>query len=240
MKRDKRTKAIRNNNDLYEAVLKPHGITSHRTGSIWYCLAETPPLYSNLVTLSAQWQPDGTFRRIDEICRRENWEEWSVKDSFAVLDPGEYGFRKLFDACWLYLEAENFRPVKLEKKIDYRIVKNEETLSVWRKAWAADEELGQRIFRPEMTADPKVFFIAGFQDEKIASGCLLNKTEDVLGISNFFAPDESIEYWSDLIGFILNAFGRTDLVGYERKDLAGQLASFGFETVGHLTVWLKS
>ena len=90
-----------------------------------------------------------------------------------------------------------------------------------------------------MLDDPKVFFVAGFKKDEIVSGCLVNKTADVLGISNFFAPSETIDYWSEMINFIFNSIDFADIVGYERSNLVRKLQSFGFEIVGDLTVWLK-
>ena len=98
---DKLQKAICNNNELYEAILSSQDIKSHKTDSIWYSLENTPPFYSNLVTVSKEWKPDDVFRNIDFNYEKENWEEWSIKDSFAVLDLTEFGFTKLFDAQWM-------------------------------------------------------------------------------------------------------------------------------------------
>ena len=144
--KEKLKKAILNNNDLYEAVFKPQNISFNRNNSIWYCLEKTPPLYSNLVTVSADWKPDEIFKEIDENFKNENWEKWSIKDSFAVLDLNAYGFDKLIDANWIYLEAENFTPVKTEPKLQFRIIENADNLSDWRIAWDSDEDLGNQIF----------------------------------------------------------------------------------------------
>ncbi len=237
---EKLRKAIQNNNDLYKAIFKPHQIESHHNSSIWYYLEKTPPLYSNLVTLSEDWKPDEIFRQIDATYGVENWEEWSIKDSFQTLNLIEYGFKKLFDAKWLYLEVENFKPIQSDKKLNYKIVESEEILADWRKAWDTNENLGKEIFKPKLLDDPKVRFIAGFEEQNLISGCFINETEHVLGISNFFAPDESIEYWSGLVEFIFASFNFADIIGYERDDLAKELQLLGFETIGDLTVWLKN
>jgi len=87
--------------------------------------------------------------------------------------------------------------------------------------------------------DPKIKFIAGYQGEYLLSGCLLNKTDDVIGVSNFFAPVEGEGYWSDLLNFIFNSVERTDIVGYERIELVDKLRLLGFEPIGNLTVWIR-
>jgi hypothetical protein len=238
--KEKLRKAITNNNDLYRAIFEQYQIKSEKNGFVWYCLEETPPLYSNLVTISENWQPDEIFRQIDFNFEKENWSEWSIKDSFAVLDLTEFGFSKLFDANWIYLESDSFVPIIQTEKLHYEIIEDEQTLSKWKLAWDTDEKLGDKIFNPKLLSKNDVFFIAGFEKGNLVNGCLVNKTEDVFGISNFFAPNENINYWSQIISFIFDSKGQLDIVGYERNDLSKQLNNIGFEEIGNLKVWLKS
>ncbi len=237
--KDKLQKAICNNNDLYEAILSSQNIKSHKTNSIWYCLEKTPPFYSNLVTISKEWKPDKVFRNIDFNYEKEKWEEWTIKDSFAVLDLNKYEFTKLFDAQWMYLEVANFIQTEKTGNLPYEIVGNEETLSAWRLAWDADERIGKQIFSPKLLNNSKVYIVAGYQEEQIVSGCFVNKTGNVLGISNFFAPNKEVHYWSDTISFILESVESLDIVGYERNELTDKLYLLGFEQIGNLTVWQK-
>ncbi len=236
---DKLQKAIYNNNGLYEAIFSNHNIKSNQTASICYSLEKTPPLYSNLVTFSKDWLPDDIFKSIDLNYEKEKWDEWSIKDSFSVIDLGKYGFTKLFDAQWIYLEATKFIATKENKNLRYEIVNREDILSRWRIAWDSDEQLGKEIFNPKLLGNPRVYFVAGYERKQIVSGCFVNKTDDVLGVSNFFAPNKDTDYWSDIIGFILDSIERVDIVGYERKEVVDKLQSLGFESMGNLTVWLK-
>jgi len=68
---------------------------------------------------------------------------------------------------------------------------------------------------------------------------LLNKSDDVIGVSNFFVPVKTETIWSDLVQFIQNQFGPVDVVGYEDAETVSKIKSIGFESVGDLTVWLK-
>jgi hypothetical protein len=235
----KTQQAIYNNNGLYEAIFSARKIEFKRNDLIRYSLEKTPPLYSNLVTLSKDWKPDDVFRAIDTNYEREKWEEWSIKDSFGVLDLTEYGFTKLFDARWIYLEAGKFAPYGAGGNLRYAIISSEDVLAAWRKAWDADEQLGKEIFSRKLLDDSKVYFVAGHEGKLIVSGCFVNRTDDVLGVSNFFAPDRNVKYWSEMIDFIFSSIGRMNIVGYERKELTDKLQTLGFETVGDLTVWLK-
>jgi hypothetical protein len=226
-------KCISNNNALYEAVFRPLGIGFIKTDSLWYTLKQTPPLYSNLVTLSPDWRPDRLFHDINFGFISTGWDRWSLKDSFGVLDLTGHRFYKLFDAKWIYLDISKFMPVG-GSDLKYEIVKTAEDLDKWRLAWDADEQLGKSIFSDAMLDDPEVWFIAGYNGDSIVSGCLVNASDDVLGISNFFGPEEG---WSDIISFIRENIREADIVGYE-KDI-GKLLGLGFESPGNLSVWVK-
>jgi hypothetical protein len=236
---DKTLKAIRNNIGLYEAIFSNHQIEFNRTDMICYSLEKTPPLYSNLVTVSQHWKPDDVFRKIDSNYEMEKWNQWSIKDSFGVLDLNQYGFRKLFDAQWMYLEAENFTSIENSASLRYEIIDEEIALSAWRLVWDSDEQLGAEIFKPQSLSNPKFYYVAGYKGQEIVCGCVVNKTDEVLGISNFFAPDRDVKYWSEIVSFIFRSIEQADIVGYERQELVDKLKLLGFEAVGNLTVWLK-
>lgn len=239
--KDKRLLALRNSNALYDEIFVNQNICFRRNDSICYCLEETLTYYSNLVTVDEEWKPDEIFEAIDKNFERENWSEWSIKDSFAVLNLTEYKFETLFSAQWFYLEAEKFTPLKSESNLSFAILENESDLEIWRKAWDDNEKLGKEIFDSKLLNNPRVYFIAGYENNKIACGCFLNKSDSVLGVSNFFAKDTSIYYWSEIIEFIFSAVEKTDIVGYEQNALVEKLEKrLNFEKVGDLTIWIKN
>lgn len=228
-------KCINNNHALYQAVFNRLGVSFNRNDSLWYSLERTPPLYSNLVTSSPEWRADDIFHEIDRRFAEEGWDEWSIKDSFGVLDLTPYGFTKLFDARWIYLEVSKFEPVEEKTGLRYEIVDSVEAFENWLLAWDADETLGRRIFDYELMWD--LLFIAGYRGDEIVSGCIINPSDGVRGISNFFAPEVSIKYWSEMIEFIRDNVGSVDIVGYERN--LERLRELGFESPGNLSVWVK-
>lgn len=228
-------KCINNNISLYEAVFRPLGIGHIKTDSIWYTLQQTPPLYSNLITLSPTWRPDRLFHDINFGFISTGWDRWSLKDSFGVLDLTGHRFFKLFDAKWIYLDISKFKPSGSGNS-KYEIVKTPEDLEKWRLAWNSNEQpgIGKSIFSDAMLDDPDVWFIAGYEGDSIVSGCLVNASDDVLGISNFFGSEDS---WSDIIPFIRDSIKSADIGGYER--VLGKLQELGFESPGNLSVWVK-
>ena len=233
-------KTIRNNNDLYGAVFSNLHVSFQETEEIWYSLEKAPPYYSNVVTRSRTWKPDEVFRKLDSTAIQNQWAGWSIKDSFSTLDLTLHGFNQLFQAQWMYLDVEHFNPITPHVNVEYKILAKEEEISAWRLAWDPNIDLGKRIFSPGLVKNPKIHFIASYQGDQLVSGCLVNQTDDVLGISNFFSPGNDISYWSDTICHILSSIGRMDIVGYERRELVKNLRNLGFQSIGDLIVWVKS
>jgi hypothetical protein len=230
---------IRNNNDLYEAVFKSQGIFFERTDAIWCSRSKVPPYYSNIVTRSCAWRPDATFEEITATAGREHWRTCSIKDSFDVLDLSDNGFSRLFTSKWIYLPEKSFTPSKAAPAVEFRLAADEGDLLLWRSAWEPDLALSAQIFGPSMLRDPTVHFVLGYEDERLVCGCLINRTDHVLGVSNFFSPSDDATYWSSTLEFLHSAVGRYDVVGYESFDLSEELQVLGFECVGDLTVWLN-
>lgn len=237
---DKRATAITNNLALYQAVLVSHDLELKRADDIYYLEKQAPPLYSNLVTRVNSWSPDSIFRTIDHNFEVENWNEWSIKDSFQCLDLVPFGFEKLFNSQWLYLNPENFLKLDSSTQINFRIVANRRDLSVWIETWGEDVELGERIYNEKLLANPNIHFVIGYLDEVPVYVALLNQSEpSVVGISNFFVQKETSIVWTELISFILGKFGKVNIVGYEDNKTTSALSVLGVECVGDLSVWHK-
>jgi hypothetical protein len=236
---NKRKKAINNNLALYKAVFSSHDKQLQVTEDVYYLEEKTPPLYSNLVTRTASWTPDEEFKTIDQNCSVQGWKEWSIKDSFQCLDLTGFGFEKLFDSKWLYLEATNFVKPDLPLSIDFRVANNNSDLLSWIETWGEGLELGKQIYNEKLLTNPDIIFVTGYVNEKPKYVALLNKSDDVVGISNFFVPENTREIWTELISWVHGEFGKVDIVGYEDTDMLSKIASLGVEEVGDLTVWIK-
>lgn len=231
--------AISNNCGLYEAIFSANNLNYFKSDASWYTLEKVPPLYSNLITLSSEWKPDDIFSQINKNHEKNNWGGWSIKDSFGILDLKSLGFRKLFDSAWIFLDRNNFKPVFDNHNLRYEMIKDVNEFLEWRTAWNPDKSISGKIFSQNLLKNPLISFIAGYDNDRIVGGCLVNKT-GALGISNFFSPDGNIEYWSNMIRYIFDKFEENNIVGYERADALDTLSQLGYEKVGNLAVWLKN
>ncbi|MGI8633490.1 MAG: hypothetical protein ACR2NA_13230 [Solirubrobacterales bacterium] len=71
------------------------------------------------------------------------------------------------------------------------------------------------------------------------SGAVLNRTAEVVGISNFFSdPAVTGANWADLLAFASNLVPGATLVGYEAGDALDIAMGHGFVTAGSLRVWI--
>jgi hypothetical protein len=229
----KRNKCIRNSEGLYASVFKAHGIDLKRNEELYYSTEKVPPLNSNVCTKSPLWHPDEIFTEIRARAEKEKWESWSIKDSFACLPLKEYGFEKLFDAQWLYIPAKTSH-LREPHGLSFEPVLSDADLERWVRLWGEEENLYTSI----MLGDPDLFFVIGREDGEERCAALLNRTDDVIGVSNFFPQSKIAERWSDLLHYIYEAWGPIDVVGYERKEILDALLPLGAENAGDLTIWI--
>jgi hypothetical protein len=231
----KKQAVINNNKCLYASVFASHGIPLLENDNMYYSLRKAPPLNSNICTKVPQWRPESIFETIEKTAQEEDWDSWSVKDSFCDLDLAPYGFETLFDAQWLYLQASDFVPAFDKPALVFRQVRTKEELDLWNKVWAENEALYQK----NMLDDPSLTFVIGHENDTPTHAALLNRSDDVLGISNFFPEEDVAGRWGDLIAYIQEVWGPIDIVGYERKDTIAQLAPLHILPVGDLRIWIK-
>ncbi|EYD76171.1 hypothetical protein Rumeso_02246 [Rubellimicrobium mesophilum DSM 19309] len=228
-------KAIDNNVGLYRTILGHLGIGWHVEADLAHTGEKAPPYYSNAVTRSERWRPDDRFQRIAEAATTNSWADWSIKDSHDVLDLTPHGFRRLLRASWIHLDAAILPAASHDLR--FELVAEEEGLALWRAAWDPNLPLGQLLFGPELLHDPDLAFVAGYDGDRLICGCLVNRTDDVLGISNCFALEEPRASWAAMVRFITDRLGRSSLVGYERDAALADFQSIGFEPIGSLPVW---
>jgi hypothetical protein len=226
-------KAIRNSEGLYTSVFKAHGIELQRNEEIYYCTEKVPPLNSNICTKSPAWQPDDIFEAVTATAKKEGWESWSIKDSFACLPLEERGFKKLFDAQWLYIPTKKSRLIE-PHYLSFEPVLGDADLERWVTLWGEEKDLYTSL----MLGDPDLFFVIGKAHGEERFAALLNRTDNVIGVSNFFPHSNIAGRWSDLLHYIYEAWGPIDVVGYERKEVLDALIPLGAENVGNLTIWI--
>jgi hypothetical protein len=170
---------------------------------------------------------------------------WSVKDSFCSLDLADLGFQLLFEATWLWRAPSPTVPHSANARTRWTWVRSALELTQWETTWSGDptnrSSIQQpRLFMPALLADQDIAFIAAYQDEEIVAGAIANRTDDVVGLSNVFAPlADSALFWAGCVATVHDRFPGLPIVGYERGPELAVAQAVGFERVQDLRVWTR-
>jgi hypothetical protein len=236
--------AANNNAAWCDTVCRAHGNPRILQSEIWYTLRPTPRFYPNAVTLD----PDGSAVQIPAIQRLIDSGElagFAVKDSFLNLNLAPLGFDPLFEAVWLWRSESLALPADLPDGIRWETVRDPDELVRWELAWdsrAPEDQLSPevRIFLPSLLADPDVRFVAGYRDSRIVAGAIGNRSGEIVGLSNVFAPaDQAAGYWAGCMREISAAFPGLPMVDYEHGAELDLALSLGFEEIGPLRIWAR-
>jgi hypothetical protein len=235
---DRYVRAARNNAEWCDAVCRAHGNPGEFHDDIWLNRNAVPRFYPNAGTLA---EPSSRqLALIDELIAARLPSGWAIKDSFSMLDLESRGFRMLFDAEWIYLPVSRIKDVA-RTSARWEIMRNDLALAEWESAWSRSvgDTSEDRIFLPSILENKDVAVVAGFRDGHIVAGAIANRSDDVVGWSNFFAP--ASEMFDDAVASlatIVRVFPGLPIVGYEHGDDLRNAHSLGFESIGSLRVWM--
>lgn len=237
--------AAYNNAMLCDAVCGAHRLAGEFAPGIWINRHQVPQFYPNAVTLSDEADSASMLRSVSELIASKVAGRLSIKDSFSALNLASLGFDVLFTAQWIYRPAsmalsrspiDGVRWVKIETPND---------LMRWEDAWRGESNTKStssrsRIFMPPLLDDPALAVIAAYRDEKIVAGVIANRSGDVVGISNVFAPPgEEYEFGIEGLVRVRETLPGLAVVGYEDGPALELARRIGFEAIGGLRVWIQ-
>jgi hypothetical protein len=233
-------RAVRNNAQWCEAVCRGHGNPGEFHEDMWLNRHPVPRFYPNAETLAEPSQRQ--LDLIDELVAARLPPGWAVKDSFCMLDLASRGFRVLFAAEWVYLPISRVRDVAhTGKALRSEVVRSDRALAEWEFAWsrASGDGGGDRIFVPSLLENKDIAVVAaGHRDDRVVAGAIANRTNDVVGWSNFFAPETEIfECAAASLAAIAGVFPGLPIVGYAHGDELRNAHALGFESLGPLRIW---
>jgi hypothetical protein len=236
---DRIIRAARNNAELCDAVCRAHGNPGEFHDVMWLNRHPVPRFYPNAGTLA---EPSSRqLDLMDELIAARLPSGWAVKDSFAMLDLESRGFRMLFEAEWIYLPASRIKDVaSAGTSTRWEIVRDDLALAEWESAWckASGDSSTDRSFLPSLFENKDVAVLEGRRDGAMVSGAIANRSDDVVGWSNFFASAAEVrDRAAESLATIGGVFPRLPIVGYEHGDDLRNARALGFESLGPLRVW---
>ncbi len=200
------------------------GVFGHQA---WYSIAKVPAFYPNIVTLKASC----SSHFIESITEKIQGKA-SLKDSFDTLQLPESKYEKLFDGKWFWA-----KPAQVKRSC-YEIVKTVGNLKDWEGSISDSPMVSKFNYR--VLSHPAVRVIAVKNGEKITGGCVLTKSREVVGLTNFFHPAGMQEkYWSICLSAARAFAGKAPVVGYVRNDLFHGFTPTCTVELGSLSVWVR-
>jgi hypothetical protein len=226
-----RAAAALNNAEWCDIVCRSHGLATRFAGDAWTSPTRAPQLYPDAVTLASDASAGDVLARIDATVG------CSVKDSFASLDLSALGFRVLFDAEWIVRAGDTPAPAPAGPR--WEQVRGLDDFARWKRAWSG-EDGPTAVFRDELLDHHAVSVLAARDGGRVVAGAILNRSERVVGVSNFFAGEQIASACRrGLIVFTAARFPGSTLVGYESGDELAAARESGFEVAGPLRVWIR-
>jgi hypothetical protein len=236
---DRIIRAARNNAEWCDAVCRAHGNPGEFHDGIWINRKAVPRFYPNAGTIAAP--SERQLALIDELIAARLPSGWAIKDSFSKLELASRGFRILFDAEWIYLTVARLNDVaSTVRSVRWEIVRDDHELAQWESAWrrSSGDTCEDRVFLPPLLENKDVAIVAGFRDGAIVAGAIANRSDGVVGWSNFFAPDaEMLDRAAESLVTIVAIFPGLPIVGYEHGEELRNAHALGFESLGPLRVW---
>lgn len=218
--------AILNNADWCELVANSHGITNERFENAWRTKGRMPPFYPNVVSTIANTDAEGLTQLAEGLPPKCGW-----KDSYADIDLTEHGFSISFNAHWYALTGSHPNLTNTKTVGD---VSSTSELEQWIAAWG-ETPLNRTIFTPELLTK-NVLFLYRQTAGKKDSGLILNRSANVVGISNTFGNPDGI---AECISYAVKNANGLPLVGYGSSEELRGLEYLGFEDLGILRVWVR-
>ncbi len=228
------------NNALWcDAVCRAHGGITEMTEHVWFNRVNSPPFYPNVDTLTESGGA-AQMGAIQELRAANLTDGWGVKDSFCTLDLAPLGFWQLFEAEWLWRDLEP-APKNPLPDVGWTVIRTPAELARWETAWRGPNgDPPPPLFLPILLTDPDIAFLAAVREGQIVAGAVANRTGDVVGLSNVFAPpEEKVPFWAGAIAAVQQIHPGLSIVGYESGEELALAQSLGFETLGALRVWLS-
>lgn len=235
--------AARNNAEWCNAISSVHAGPGTFEPSFWMRRGEVPPYTSNLVTLAGAEATDSQLIAIRSLRNGGAKLPFSIKDAFNCLELASLGFTKLFEATWIIAHADAPLPADPAERVRWSLVTQPAQLACWERAWrgsSTNEALRDdtRVFPDRLLEVPALRFMLGSLGGVPAACAALNRTGDVVGLSNVFSSRQAVgPLYPGALRIARRLFPGVPVVGYARGDGLAAAKRAGYGELRALTVW---
>jgi hypothetical protein len=220
--------AVANNALWCDAVCRSHGHYGTFSTRLWINVGHDLEFYPNVITLCREVTASETTLAPSR--------RYAVKDSFARLDLAPDGLTLLFEAEWIGRAPAP--AASGEPGLSWHAVTDARQLGLWEAAWAQRDSSRERLFRPELLADPRCAILACRRDGDLIAGIIAYAAAGVTGISNLFGAGlPAGQLWASALQAVAALRPHVPVVGYEHGAGLAAARQAGCQALGPLRVW---
>jgi hypothetical protein len=237
------TRAARNNAEWCSTLSSAHAGPGSFERAFWIKRGKVPPYMSKMVTLEGAESRAAQFAAIRSLLQGGAELPFSVKDAFDCLELGSLGFTKLFEATWIVAPADSLLRSDSAERVHWELVTHADELAAWERAWrgsSANEALRDesRVFPDRLLQVAGLHFVLGSLDGTPIASAALNRSGDVIGLSNVFsARKDAGPLFPGCLRIARRVYPGLPVVGYARGADLSAAKQAGFEELHGLTVW---
>lgn len=227
---DRAVIAANNNADLCEAVFGSWGLCFARRSYAFVALDPPPPYYSN-VTITSRLRTEEVISLLCDLTNA-NGGAVGLKDSFCELDPQKLGLEVLFQAIWIWRDAQasGFPEGWLK-------VESPTALANWEKAWKrSGSPTSAHMFRSALLQNFHITVLGKMDAGECVAGCIANRSSDCIGISNVFSVYHDENIFKEATGGVAFIAPDLPIVGYKSQDNLEAVRNAGYQTTGDLKI----
>ncbi len=225
----KLNQAIQNNAHWYEALCRIHGVPGERHVGYWINRGTVPPYLSNFLTLTGAADGEAQRAAIRSLIEVDGKSHFAVKDGFQCLDLGALGFNVLFHATWIYRPPHTPSPDDVTG-LQWSVVRSPADMEEWEQTWRGTKA----------NADARGHALLGKRGSTSLATAALNRSGDVVGISNVFSDAEGVApLFPGAVRLATRLHPALPIVGYEREASLVDAEGAGFERLRDLTIWIR-
>ena len=235
--------AVMNNAQWCDMMCRAHAAPGHFAPAAWVSINNTPPLYPNMVTTTADGMAS-QFKEAESLIDKRPDLPSAVKDSFRRLNLNTLGFTELFDAQWFARAPAPVSENLLGKAKPWQYLSTGPELVAWEKAWrdagGHEDILETPLFPPTLLNEPGVSFLASKSAGNVMAGAVAYAASGVIGVTNFFSkPSEAASQFAACLNCLYVTHPTIITVGYEHEDTLAEYAGLNLQLLGPLRVWMR-
>jgi hypothetical protein len=123
------------------------------------------------------------------------------------------------------------------------VVEGGNELGEWERAWRGSDANAAvkgllRVFSSSLLTEPGIHFLLGRREGVASASAVLNRTRNVVGLSNVFTGDvDAGPLFPGCVGLAGKLYPGVPIVGYERGNQLLHAERSGFSRLAGLRVW---